>query len=116
MAVIFHQQEYCILCMPHFVWQQAAIMYWLFAHQDLEIGKMLHGDAKRGVLPLNEASNSHKDTFKDVCDDNLKDIHCSIFDQHDKQVKWNREILLFISEVIITLGKQNIPFQSHSSS
>jgi len=72
------------------------------------------------ALPVHEASDSHKDaamkalSFKDVCDGRIKDIHCSTSEQHDEQVRRNREILLSIIDIVIALGKRNIPFRGHS--
>lgn len=53
---------------------------------------------KRGALPSHEGSEGHKDAamkalaFKGVCDGKLKDIHSYMSEQHEEQVKQNRNI------------------------
>ena len=75
--------------------------------------------AKRSALSLHEGREVHKNatvkahTFKDVYEGRSRDILFCVSKQHDDSVKKNQEILLSLIDVIIALGKQNIPFRDH---
>ena len=96
MALIFCPQECCILCLfgNNFAKQGNVLTFRITGFTDWKNAK----GTKCGALPVHKASDSHKDAamkahpFKDVCDGRLKHIHCSTSEQHDEQVRRNREI------------------------
>ena len=89
-----------------------------FQHSGFTDWKNAKG-SKRGALPLHEASESHKVAamkevaFKDICAGKLKGIQSSVSSEHEEQVKRNRLILLSIIDVVIALGRRNVPFCGH---
>jgi len=75
--------------------------------------------AKRGALSLHEGREVHKNaatkahTFKDICEGKSRDVQSCVSKQHDEAVKRNQEVLLSLIDVVIALGKRNIPFRGH---
>ena len=75
--------------------------------------------AKRGSLFTHEKSEVHKfaafraSAFRDTIAGISSSIQSSLSSAYKEQVVRNRSILLSIIDVIIVLGRRNIPFRGH---
>lgn len=76
--------------------------------------------AKRGALLTHERSEIHSfsasraSCFRDTFSGRSRDIQSSLSEAYKEQVVKNRSVLLSIIDVIIALGKRNIPFRGHA--
>ena len=75
---------------------------------------------KRGMLACHQNSEAHRyaavraSSYKSVMDGSTKDICSRLSDSYEKSVKERREILLSLIDVVVSLGKRNIPFRGHT--
>ena len=76
--------------------------------------------SKRGALPCHNKSDIHKTaavralSFLEIAFGHSRDIQSSLSKAYEDKIKRNRAILLSIIDVVIVLGKRNVPFRGHN--
>jgi hypothetical protein len=76
--------------------------------------------AKRGTFLMHQESKCHKDAllkssnFVQIIAGEKKNIKCSISKSYEDNIKKNQEIILNIIDVIVVMGRRNIPFRGHN--